>query len=143
MSGELCYKKNDGRLAFKSGGGSLIYKAETGGDIVIGVYSDKETVGPIPSCGNTHSVKVSFGGAEGIGEVQISVAPTSRTIQGTTESVGCSFPEENPQVTLTVAVVQPSTGVSFEIAKYVQNVATGSFSVELTVNGNKILTGVQ
>lgn len=146
--GKLCYAHNGGSLACKKSTNDLIFKVGNGsnpGDILIVVTSEQENIGPISSCGNKHNVTVSisFTGStsSGVKTASITVAPVSGTVQVTT-STGCAYPAENPPMSLTVCVIQQSTGKVLSVKKSVANVASGSFYSSITVNDKKELTGL-
>lgn len=141
MTGSLCYKHGGSALCRKHGGTNLVFKGALPGDVVVIVTSSRSQVGPINTCGNIHDVEVSLGTSSGLGSVSVSVAPLTASLSGSTESVGCEYPEENPPVTLKVVAVQASTGRSYTTTKSIANVATGSFSVSLSWSG-KTLSGV-
>lgn len=141
MTGSLCKKSGGSALCYKYGGNALVFKGVLPGDIVVVVTASRSQVGPINTCGNIHDVKVSLGTSSGLGSVSVSVAPVTASLSGSTESVGCAYPDENPPVTLKVVAVQASTGRSYTTTKSIANVATGSFSVSLSWSG-KLLAGV-
>lgn len=141
MTGSLCRKAGGSALCYKHGGSALVFKGVLPGDVVVVVTSSRAQVGPINSCGNIHDVEVTLGNSSGLGSVSVSVAPVTASLSGSTESVGCAYPEENPPVTLKVVAVQASTGKSYTTTKSIANVATGSFSVSLSWSG-KTLSGV-
>lgn len=141
MTGSLCRKAGGTALCRKAGGTALVYKGVLPGNVVVVVTASRSQVGPINSCGNVHDVKVSLDAADGIGSVSVSAAPGAASLSGSTESVGCAYPEENPPVTLKVVAVQASTGRSYTASKSIANVATGSFAVNLSWSG-KTLAGV-
>lgn len=141
MTGSLCKKSGGSALCYKYGGNALVFKGVLPGDVVVVVTASRSQVGPINTCGNIHDVKVSLGTSSGLGSVSVSVAPLIASLSGSTESVGCAYPDENPPVTLKVVAVQASTGRSYTTTKSIANVATGSFSVSLSWSG-KLLAGV-
>lgn len=141
MTGSLCRKAGGSALCYKHGGSALVFKGVLPGDVVVVVTSSRAQVGPINSCGNIHDVEVTLGNSSGLGSVSVSVAPGAASLSGSTESVGCAYPEENPPVTLKVVAVQASTGRSYTTSKSISNVAIGSFSVGLSWSG-KTLAGV-
>lgn len=147
--GKLVYKDGDGRLAYKAAGddaGQLAYKAAPvvqGGDITITVVSAHETVGPISSCGNVHNVRITLDGTSADGQASKTFAAQSRTVTVTTQSSGCAYPAENPPMDFGIVAVQPTTGVVKSASHAVANVATGSFSVSVTVGANAWLSGLE
>lgn len=146
MIGDLCHSKNGNALVYKSTVGALVYKSDvqppTAGNITVVVVSSQSVVGPIASCGNTHNVAVELDGASGTGQVSREYAAGARTIPGSTQSSGCAYPEENPPVVLTIAAIQQASGKSFTTTVNIPNVATGAYSVSITVDVDNILTGV-
>lgn len=141
--GKLCYKHGVDALAYKRGIGSLIYKAAPkAGDITLIITAAQAEVGPIKSCGNTHSVVIAINGTSGAASLTTTVAKGTQTLSGTTQSSGCAYPNENPPMQLTVVAIQPTPGVTKQTAKSVSNVATGTFSITITCADDGKLTGV-
>lgn len=148
--GDLCYKKGGTALAYKKGGDALIYKAAPvtkPGDITLVYTASQLEVGPIKSCGNIHTVIIHVGSNSGEGSLETVVPNVSATISGHTESSGCAYPEENPPITVTVVAIQPSTGVTVQVAKNLANVANyesgGTFTVSVTCDATGKLTGLK
>lgn len=144
--GKLCYNVGTswaGMLVYKNGGSALVYKTEkppSPGPVTLIVTSSRSQVGPIDSCGNIHEVTVSVSSYSGIGSVTLTIQPNTSSVNGTTRT-GCSYPEENPSVLLTVVATQPSTSAVFSTSMNIPNVAIGSFSISFTWN-NGTLAGL-
>lgn len=148
--GKLCYKHGGDALAYKHGGDALIYKAAPvtkPGDIILVYTASQLEVGPIKSCGNIHKVVIHVGTNSGEGSLETVVPNVSATISGHTESSGCAYPEENPQITVTVVAIQPTTGVTKQTTKNLSNVANyesgGTFTVSVTCDATGKLTGLK
>ena len=143
--GDLCYKKGGTALVYKKGGDALIYKAAPvtkPGDITLIITAAQAEVGPIKSCGNTHSVVIAINGTSGVASITTTVAKGTQTLSGTTQSTGCAYPNENPPMQLTVVAIQPTPGVTKQTIKSVSNVATGRFSITIKCDDDGTLTGV-
>lgn len=151
--GQLCYRFWTEELAYKSGGDSLIYKGEPKerkSAITVVFFTDRKTVGPIYSCGNIHSVRVTawlfFEGmflGRTSGEGSASVTNSSGTYQVQTESVGCVFPDENPSAKMTVVAIQQNPGITKKIDFRIQNVARGSANVKVSVDDEGKLSKIE
>lgn len=142
---KLCYRVNDGCLVFKAAGddaGKLCFKTGYDYNITLTAVSSQSKVGPIATCGNVHDVRITLDGMSVNAKVSKTYTPESRTITGTTQSRGCSYPNENPPVTLYLIAVQPATGVYLTAQVEIENVARGSFTVTLSVDRNGTLTGL-
>lgn len=146
MLDDLCFSKNSDSLVRKSGGSALVYKAYkpfAPGNIRVVVASSRFEVGPIESCRNVHSVRVELDGASGAGEISKEYEAGALTLSGSTMSVGCAYPEENPPVTLTIVASQQDTGKIFVTSVAIPNVATGQYTVVVSVDADNVLTGVR
>lgn len=143
-TGKLIYHTTTKALCYERSSKALAHSVEpvVVGDIVLVLNASQSRVGPIKSCGNEHDVRIVFSGASGIGSVSLSTSSASKTLAGTTESVGCIYPEENPPVVVSVVAVQAATGATFSAFIPIANVAEGSFSISLTVDANGVLTGM-
>lgn len=142
---KLCYKANDGRLAYKASGddaGKLCFKTGYDYNITLTAVSSQSKVGPIATCGHVHDVRITLDDVSDNAKVSKTYTPESRTITGATQSRGCSYPNENPSVTLHLIAVQPATGVYLTAQVEIENVALGSFTVTLSVDRNGTLTGL-
>ena len=141
--GKLCYKHGVDALAYMRGICFFFYFASPkAGDITLIITAAQAEVGPIKSCGNTHSVVIAINGTSGAASLTTTVAKGTQTLSGTTQSSGCAYPKEKPPMQLTVVAIQPTTGVTKQAAKNVSNVATGTFSITITCADDGKLTGV-
>lgn len=149
MTGDLVYAKAGGSLAYKSGGDSLVWKSDkvptaTGGEIEVVIIAAQDEVGPIQGCGNHHNVVVSIDGSHGsnAGQASVKFAAAAKSLSVTTESNGCAYPENNPPMPVTIMALQQSSGVRLTTSGTVPNVATGSFTVTVSVGARGILAGI-
>lgn len=160
--GKLCYKPNDGRLAFKRGGdGSLVFKSSgKPSDIQIAIAAEQTQIGPIKSCGNFHDVMItptgsftsgrgSFTAAQGVAgsitcTATVTSAPATLVVTCSTY-VGCAYPEEDPGMGFGVSVTQKGTN-GFSTSKSVGNVSeesgSNTFSFTVTIGSDGKVTRV-